>query len=207
MEWRNVVGYENYLQVNRNGEIRSIERLIPRAKRGNVLIQSKVLTPHPDPKGYMKIRTSVDGKKTNIKVHRAVAEAFIPNPFNKPQIDHIDGNKSNNSVDNLRWVTNRENYDYSYANGSRQNSIAALQNAKKTPEYQQKVKDAVLKRCSKKTYCFTRDGKYVCEYPSASEAGRAVGGTPSGVVGCCNGKYPTYKNYVFSYDRNVFGGE
>lgn len=59
--------------------------------------------------GYLQICTSIDGVRKNIKAHKAVAETFIENPFNKPFVNHIDGNKLNNNVSNLEWVTRQEN--------------------------------------------------------------------------------------------------
>lgn len=205
MEWRQIPGYESYLEVNEFGEVRSVERYVNHRNGSLKLVRSKILTPYPDPKGYLKIRTSVNKEKTCIKVHRAVAEAFIPNPDNKPQIDHIDGDKTNNCVENLRWVTNRENYDYSAQNGLRTKSFEALKDSQKNPEVRAKASRKTVERCSKKTYCFSLDGEFIAEYSSGTEAGRAVGGCQSGVSGCCTGKYPTYKNFIFSYDRNRFG--
>lgn len=60
-------------------------------------------------KGYLRVPLFKDGKRKWHKVHRLVAQAFIPNPDNKPQVNHIDGNKQNNSVTNLEWVTDEEN--------------------------------------------------------------------------------------------------
>ena len=60
-------------------------------------------------KGYLRVDLYKDGKRKHFKVHRLVAEAFIPNPCNKPQVNHIDGNNQNNSFTNLEWVTDAEN--------------------------------------------------------------------------------------------------
>lgn len=205
MEWRDIIGYEGYLQVSDEGQIRSVERLVRHRNGSQMMIKSKIIIARPDPKGYLKVRTSVNRRKTCIKVHRAVAEAFIPNPDNKPQVDHIDGDKTNNCVKNLRWVTNRENFDYSVEIGLREKSFEVLKEKHKDPEFRAAIARRTSERCSKKTYCFSLDGKFIAEYSSSTEAGKAIGGCQSGVSGCCTGKYPTYKNYVFSYDRNRFG--
>lgn len=200
MEWRDVVGYEGYLEVSDTGLIRSVEREV-RHKYGTTMrIKSREIKGHPDPKGYLKVRTSINKEKTSIKIHRAVAEAFIPNPNNKPQVDHIDGDKTNNTVSNLRWVTNRENFDYSVANGLRVNSYKALEEARHDEEKLARAAESIRKRCSKKTYCYDTNSNFVAEYSSNTEAAKAVGGCQSGISGCCRGRYKTYKGYTFSYD-------
>ena len=67
--------------------------------------------------GYLGVRVLVNGEKNKFKAHREVAKAFIPNPSNKPQVNHIDGNKQNNCVDNLEWTTVSENARHSYNKG------------------------------------------------------------------------------------------
>lgn len=87
-------------------------------------------------KGYMTVRVTVGKEKKVIRVHRAVAEAFIPNPMNKLQVNHKDGNKKNNSVDNLEWVTNKENAVHAMKYGLWENVFEASRKtneARKTP--------------------------------------------------------------------------
>lgn len=103
-EWVDIRGYEGYYQVSNMGGVRSLD--VKRwngcgwfIKRGRVL--KSRLTKH----GYCRVQ--LNGKDKY--VHRLVAEHFIDNPNNKPEVDHIDGDKSNNCVDNLRWVTGKEN--------------------------------------------------------------------------------------------------
>lgn len=91
--WKPVTGYEMY-EVSNTGKIR----------RNN-----KLLNPSLTSKGYYTISLSKNGKVTKHRLHRLVAEAFIPNPYNKPSVDHKDANRQNNVVSNLQWVSAKEN--------------------------------------------------------------------------------------------------
>jgi len=97
--WKPVVGYETRYEVSNLGNIRSTYF---RVKRNKKLYQDKIY-----PRLILQIKAS--GKTKALKVHRVVAQAFIPNPENKPCVNHIDNNSSNNSVSNLEWCTLKEN--------------------------------------------------------------------------------------------------
>ena len=94
-DWRNVPGYDLYV-CSTQGDIKN--------RRTN-----RLLKPAEDKDGYLKVVLVNESGKHYIAVHRVVGFTYIPNPENKPQINHIDGNKKNNSVNNLEWVTNKEN--------------------------------------------------------------------------------------------------
>lgn len=109
--WRDVRGYEGFYQVSNKGRVKSLDRY---AKNHSTLQfrPERILKQNIEKVGRSKrcsVVLSKNSKTKVMKVHRLVAEAFIPNPENKPQIDHIDTNMSNNSVENLRWVTAKEN--------------------------------------------------------------------------------------------------
>lgn len=108
-EWRDIKGYEGLYQVSNLGRVRSLDRKVWGGdKFGYCIRQGKILKLN-DHLGYKFIRLSVNANKKKYWVHRLVAETFILNPENKPQVDHIDTDASNNNVDNLRWVTQKEN--------------------------------------------------------------------------------------------------
>ena len=203
MEWRKVPGYESYLEVNELGDVRSVERYVNH-KNGSVMrVRPKILTQHPDPKGYWKVTTSFDCRRVTLKVHRLVAMAFLQNHENKPQVDHIDGDKSNNRADNLRWVTNRENFDLSVENDLRKKSFEALIESQKNPTFRAMASQKTVERCQKTTYCYSLDGLLIEKYPSNAAAAQAINGCSSGVSACCCGKMKKYKGFIFSYNPNL----
>jgi len=94
MEWKSIENYPNY-EISNCGLVMNI--------RGNIL------KPHLDHRGYERLALCKNGKLKNFRIHRLVADAFISNPENKPEVDHIDRYKTNNHASNLRWVTRSEN--------------------------------------------------------------------------------------------------
>ena len=105
--WKDIKGYEGLYQISNLGRVKSISRKI-NTFYGYRKTKEKILKSSYDKDGYLKITITNNWKHKTHKIHRLVAEAFIPNPDNKPTINHIDGNKLNNSIDNLEWATRKE---------------------------------------------------------------------------------------------------
>lgn len=104
--------------VSASGAVRSLDRVVYRSDTGTPTFhKGKVLVAIPDERGYLRLRLSVNRKKTSKRVHQMVAEAFIQNPENKIQVNHIDGIKTNNCLSNLEWLTNGENQIHAIENG------------------------------------------------------------------------------------------
>lgn len=119
-KWKPVVGYEGLYEVSSNGNIRTVERIIKmfmfiQNKYVDRIIKCKLISKHKDKNGYELVNLKKDGKHSLGKVHRLVAQAFIPNPENKPYIDHINGIRNDNIVENLRWCTQKENLNFEIA--------------------------------------------------------------------------------------------
>ena len=117
-EWRAVSGYEGLYEVSSGGKVRRISGW---GNKNNGWRQATGLVKLETHKsGYMRIKLSKNGIRTRYLVHRLVALAFIENPDEKPYVNHKDGNKANNSVDNLEWCTSRENQVHAFATGLKQ---------------------------------------------------------------------------------------
>jgi NUMOD4 motif len=122
IEWRAVGGYKGLYEVSNTGLVRSIEREITYVKNGvayKKTLKGVVLKTSPNTKGYPSVYLSKEGKRETCMVHRLVAKAFIPNPSNKPQVNHRDGNKEHNHMRNLEWNTNQENQNHAVKTGLR----------------------------------------------------------------------------------------
>ena len=94
-QWRDIEGYEGIYQVSDMGNVRNVK-------------YNRNLKPTGDTRGYLKVELCKDGKQASFKVHRLVALAFIPNPDNKREVDHINTIKTDNRVSNLRWFTRKQ---------------------------------------------------------------------------------------------------
>ena len=110
--WKPIVNYEGLYEVSNLGNVRGVDRLDPigRISRGKIFSTKAT-------KNYITVRLSKCGNIKTFRIHRLVAEAFIPNPDGKPCVNHIDGNKQNNHVSNLEWCSYSENMKHAYKNG------------------------------------------------------------------------------------------
>lgn len=176
--WKTIEEYPNYM-VNNIGEVKRKEGL----DSAGHYRREKMLSPKMDKDGYYQYTLCKDGKMKCFRAHRLVVQTFIPNPENKPCIDHINCVRSDNRVENLRWVTNQENHNnpLSLINHKNASSIAIIQ--------------------------YTKDGKMLRKWESATEAAEELNLHHQSISKCCKGRYgvKTVGGYIWKYyDKETY---
>lgn len=168
-EWRDVVGYDGKYSVSNNGVVLSNYRFNFGRK-----IENKIfLKPQINPQGYyMNVLYNGNPPHKHHTVHRLVATAFIPNPNNLPCINHLDGNKINNAVDNLEWCSYSRNNKHAYDIG--------LKTASNTEKF------GSNSRWSKVVYQLTIDGTFIREWDSLATVEKETGFWKSQICQCAN---------------------
>lgn len=171
-QWRSVIGYEGLYEVSETGMIRSVSRkrnITPACKRG-CFYRSQIISQYKTKDGYLRVGLSKNGVYSQKLVHRLVAEAYIPNVSNLPEVNHKDENKQNNAVENLEWCDKKYNINYATANLRRAKSISK----------------AKAKGC----YAIKADGT-IQSFESMREAAAITGISQGGISSVCSGKRKT----------------
>lgn len=151
--------------------------------------------PYTNESGYLcvGIYDSEKGQSVQYRVHRLVAEAFIPNPEGKRTVNHIDGNKQNNCVNNLEWATHSENIGHAIREGLKPTTDKQRSVASKNLKIN-RLKAQPWKRCYLVDLC-----GHKMEFQSIKAAACWIDGDPSGIVQCCKGQRKTYKGFKWGY--------
>ena len=175
IEWKKIT-YKGYdIMVSSEGDLRTIDRTITYSDGRTFTYKGEPLKIYKDRGGYCITSVHYKGKQINIKVHRAVAMAFLPNPENLPQVNHKDEDKTNNSVYNLEWCSAKYNSNYG------------------TRTYKQSMKVGRPIICNETGII----------YKNALEAQRIIGKPKSTHIrDCCNGRYKTAYGLTWSYINN-----
>ena len=179
--WKPVKNYEGYYEVSSYGRVKSLDRIINYSDGVKHLHKGRILKPYKDArenKGYLRVELKKDGIFKKFAIHRLVAQAFIQNPSNLPEVNHKDEVKTNNRVSNLEWCDGKYNVNYGTAIQRRaeKRSMSVLQIDKETNEI-------------------------VAEYPSTMEAARQLNISQGNIWSVCNGTQKTYKGFKWQYKK------
>lgn len=168
-QFKKVIGNNNY-SISNNGQLIN--------RRG------EVKTPQEDTDGYLKVDLYSGSKRSTKRIHRLVAEAFIPNPYNKPDINHKDGNKHNNSVANLEWVTKSENMRHAYQTGLAKPHASYGMLGHRNPNGGRKGHKVRIVETGE-------------EFNSIAECACAIRGNDRSICDCIYGRQHTHRGYHF----------
>ena len=174
--WKDIKGYEGLYQVSNTGKIRSLDHYASNGIK-DILYKGKILSPGNNSRGYLFVGLCKKNKVTHKYIHRIVAETFLNNQNNKATVNHIDGNKSNNNVNNLEWATYSENELH---------CVRVLGNNRQK-EYS--PKKAVLQ--------YDLKGNFIKEDESTREATRQTGA--KAICEVCKGKRMTSGGFIWRY--------
>ena len=182
--WVDICGYEGLYQVSNQGRVRSLDREI--YKNNNVKQFSKsFILKFEKNKGYNYVHLFKNGVRKRMAVHRLVAEAFIPNPGNKPEVDHINTIRDDNRVENLHWVTPKENMENPLTKEKRKTIKPTVR-----PKGTNSIKVVQLDKDT---------NELIKIWNSAMEAQRECGFDNGNINRCCRGKYKSHKGYKWMY--------
>lgn len=169
--WKPIAGYEGYYEVSNLGRVKSVERHV---KQGNSTryVKEKIKSQHLMTSGYPSVALYKNRKEKIIPIHILVARAFIPNPENKPNVDHINTDKTDYRIENLRWVTPKEN----------SNNELTLQHCRENTYSKESLRKRLETRkagntatAPKTVFQYTKEGVFIKEFYSMQEAEKEIG--------------------------------
>lgn len=184
-EWRDIIGYEGLYMVSSFGRVKSLPKLRKhREGYTDCMLPEMIMVWRITNRGYLRVGLTKDGKQKFDSAHRLVGKHFIPNPENKPTVNHRWGNKFDNRSFALEWFTYSEQQLHS-------NSILGNVINKKGAEDSQ----------SKSVYQIGLDGRVIEKFGSIREAVRRTGIPKCSISNCANGKFKTGKGFYWSFDQ------
>lgn len=215
-EWKDIAGYEGLYQVSNLGNVKSVARL-HNTKHGGYIQGERIIKAkktdrlkrnnHSGRTEYLQVGLCSNGKTKMFLLHRLVALAFIPNPLNKPCVNHKNGNGFDNKVENLEWVTNSENINHAWRTGLMNDST------RKTMSEKAKLRTGNKNSCWRGYIDIYKDGEFVTQVTTLKDAEawivantnrtKAHKGNLSRV---CNGTLKQCYGYVFKYSKEKKDG-
>lgn len=184
--WKDINGFEGMYQISNLGRVKSIERTVIDKNNNIKYIKEHIMSSSNNGNGYLSVMLYKDNKGVRKLIHRLVAQAFIPNPQNLPEVNHIDENRGNNVVTNLEWIDYLTNRTY----GTRLERLSAS-NTIHAPVVQ-----------------YDLDFNYIAEYKNAIQAAKALGFDKRGsaIYECANKKANIAYGYIWRYkdDKDIY---
>lgn len=184
--WKDVYGFEGYFQISNTGKVKSVKRELINSSNIKRVIKEKILSPCISTNGYRIVSLNKDKKRIKMSIHRLIATAFIPNPENKPFVNHINGIKTDNRIENLEFVSASENIKHAYNIGLMKPTALG--------------KFGKNNSGSKKVYQFDKSGNFIGEHFGISEAGRNTNICPSHICQCALMKRKYAGGFIWKYD-------
>lgn len=182
--WKAIAGYEEHYQVSNLGRVKSLPRewvwgYGAIRRRGEL-----ILSPGRKSDGYLSINLVRNGICKNVIIHRLVAKAFLPNPENKREVNHKNGNKGDNRLENLEWCTREENQQHAYATNlhKRTKAVCAA---------------SCRRRFSKPVIQLSKDGNELRVFPSENEASRITGVDQRNMNACIHGRAKSAGGFIW----------
>ncbi len=186
--WKDVVGYEGLYQVSNLGRVKSLNHVRKNGKSGEYMQRGKILQNLTSCCKYYQVGLSKNGRVKLLTVHRLVAEAFIHNPDNKPQVNHIDGNKLNNCIDNLEWCTRSENQLRAWKNGLQVFTNNQLKSV---------TKNGIP--LAKPVNQYDKNKNFIKRWNSMKEVECSLNIPNSNITDCCKGKRKSAGGFIWKY--------
>lgn len=184
--WRDIKGYEGLYQVSNMGNVKSLSRKVKCLNNKYRTINGKVLKIMQMNNGYLFVGLWKNNKTERKLVHRIVAETFIPNPENKPEVNHIDGDKHNNNVENLEWCTRSYNTLHSYTIGLRE-------------KQRNKIRQNNILNKSKIVIQYDLQGNLIKEWESVSAIAKHYNYSQGAISNCCRHERNKAYGYKWEY--------
>lgn len=181
--WKPIKNYECLYEVSNLGRVRSLDKYV-NYRYGNREVKGKILKPSLNGWGYPSISLSKNGITKSTRIHKLVAEHFLVKVKNKNCINHIDGNKENNYIDNLEWCNHKENTKHAMDNGLINFNQLAKSNGEK---------------CSKIIKQYDKEMKFINEYISTQEASKVLNIAEPNISACACGKRKSAGGYIWVY--------
>lgn len=185
--WKDIPNYEKLYKVSNLGRVKSLSKFHKTNKMYSSIgyySKEKILKSIKDKRGYNTVVLCKNSKPKTYRIHRLVAQAFIPNPENKPQVNHKDGNKLNNNVENLEWCTCQDNIKHAWKTGLNYNT-----------EHQY----IMGKSSAKKIIQYSKNSEYIKEWESITKASVQLNISIQNISACCRGKGKTAGGFIWKY--------